>query len=62
MREASNKPALETILHIEDEPSSRSDVIERAEQLLSELNMQLTPQQVKAIQAPTQAKALESLA
>ena len=41
--------------------SSRSDVIERAEQLQSELIMQLTPQQVEAIQALAQAKTLESL-
>lgn len=62
MREASNELALEMVLQIREEPSSRSDVIERAEQLRSELIMQLTPQQIEAIQARVQAKTLESLA
>lgn len=62
MREASNELAFEMILHIQEEPSSRSDVIERAEQLRSELIMQLTPQQIKSVQTRAQAKTLESLA
>ena len=62
MKEASNELALEMILHILQQLSSRPEVIERAEQLRSELMIQLTPQQIEAIQARVQAKTLESLA
>lgn len=62
MKEASNELALEMILHIQKEPSSRPDIIERAEKLRSKLMMQLTPQQIEAIHARAQAKTLESLA